>query len=256
MSRRVGGAFLDRPEPAVEQALLAVVAQAHELVARRRHRAREPAALAHAAVVGAAGGVAADQHLVGVQHPLRIEIGPGHHLRLAVAAGLDLAALPHVHGQPHDRIVLRLPVNLGQHGVGLRLGEEAAALDRRKLRRVAQDQQRHAEGEQVAAEFGIDHRTFVDHDQPGLGGGRVVPQVEARGLLAGIPGLVDQAVDGGGALAALGAHHLRRLAGKGREQNLAVDALGDMTGEGGLAGAGIAEQPEHRGRAVAARAGP
>ena len=39
----------------------------------------------------------------------------------------------------------------------------------------------------------------------------------------------------------------RRLAGEGREQHLAVDALGDVLGERGLAGAGIAEQPKDRG---------
>ena len=39
----------------------------------------------------------------------------------------------------------------------------------------------------------------------------------------------------------------RRLAGKGREQDLAVDAFGDVLDERRLAGPGIAEQPEYRG---------
>ena len=133
---------------------------------------------------------------------------------------------------------------------GSALGEEAAALDRRQLRRIAEHQQRHAERHQVAAEFGVDHRAFVDDDQRGLRRRRVVPQIEARHLLAALARLVDQAVDGGGALAALAAHHQRGLAGEGREQHLAVDRLGEVAGERGLAGAGIAEQPEDLRRAA------
>ena len=146
-------------------------------------------------------------------------------------------------------------MHLGQHHVGLGLGEEAAALDRRQLRRIAEHQQRHAERHQVAAELGIDHRAFVDDDQLGLGGGRLVPQIEARHFLAALARAVDQAVDGRGAVAALAAHHQRRLAGEGGEHDLAVDALGEVAGERGLAGAGIAEQAEDLRRAVAAGLG-
>ncbi len=71
-------------------------------------------------------------------------------------------------------------------------------------------------------------------------------------LLVALERLVDQAVDGGGAVAALAAHHAGGLAGEGREQHLAVDPLGDVLGERGLAGAGIAEQPEDRGARRAA----
>ena len=53
--------------------------------------------------------------------------------------------------------------------------------------------------------------------------------------------------------AALAAHDQRGLAGEGREQHLAVDALGDVPRERGLAGARIAEQAEQLRRA--ARAG-
>ncbi len=143
-----------------------------------------------------------------------------------------------------------LPVHLGQHRVGLGFGEEAAALDRRQLRRIAEHQERHAERHQVAAELGVDHRAFVDDDERGLRRRRVVPQIEARDLLAALAGLVDQAVNGGGALAALAAHHQRRLAGEGREQHLAVDLLGEVAGQRGLAGAGIAEQAEGLRRAA------
>ena len=245
-------AFLHRPQPAVEQALLAVVAQAHQLVAGRRQLvARSRAARACACCRRAAWRCArpapgrpraraADRDRL------------GDHFGLAVAAGLEIFAGADVHRQPDDRIVRGLPVHLGEHRVGLGLGEKAAALDRRQLRRVAEHQQRHAERQQVAAELGIDHRAFVDDDQLGLGGGRLVPQIEAGHFLAALARAVDQAVDGGGALAALAAHHRGRLAGEGGELHLAVGVLGEVAGERGLAGAGIAEQAEDLRRAVRA----
>jgi hypothetical protein len=113
-------------------------------------------------------------------------------------------------------------------------------------------QQRAVERHQVAAQFRIDHRAFVDHDQLGLGGRRVVPQLKTRLLLAGFTGAVDQRVDGGGLVATLVAHDEGRLAGEGGEFHLAVDALGDVPRQGGLAGAGKAEQAENRRRAVTA----
>ena len=122
------------------------------------------------------------------------------------------------------------------------------AIDRRQLRRIAEHEQRHVERHQIAAELGIDHRAFVDHDQLRLRGRRIVPEIELRNLLAALPRPVDQAVNGRGAVAAFVAHHLRRLAGEGGKQHLAVDAFGDMLGERGLACAGIAEQPEDAGR--------
>ena len=179
------GARLHPPQPAVEQALLAVVAQAHQLVAGDRQGILDVLLLPHPHVVGAAGVVAADQHLVGAHHALRIELAARHHLALAMAADFEFAALADVHRHPHDRIVLRLAMHLGQHRVGLAVGEEAAALDRRQLRGIAEHQQRTVERHQVAAELGIDHRAFVDHDQLGLRGRRVVPQFEARLLDAG-----------------------------------------------------------------------
>ena len=153
----------------------------------------EAAALAHAHVVGAPRGVAPDQHLVGLQHALRIEIGLGDHFGFAVAAGLEIFAGADVHRQADDRVVVGLPVHLGEHHVGLGLGEKAAALDRRQLRRIAQHQQRHAERQQVAAELGVDHRAFVDDDQLGLGGRRLVPQIERGDFLAALARPVDQA---------------------------------------------------------------
>src|SRR5262249_26941240 len=100
---------------------------------------------------------------------------------------------------------------------------------------------------EVARELGIDHRAFVDDDEPRLGGGRLVPQLEARRLLAALARLVDPAVNGGGALATLAAHHAGRLAGEGRKQDLAVDALGEVLGERRLARSGITEEAKDRG---------
>jgi hypothetical protein len=140
-------------------------------------------------------------------------------------------------------------MDLGQHDVGLGIGEEAAALDRRQLGRVAQHQNRYAKRHQVAPELGIHHGAFIDHDQLGLGGRRFVPQLEGRGLRLPLDRPVDEAVDRGRPLAALAAHHQRGLAGESREQGLAVDVLGEMLGERGLAGARIAEQAEYRRRA-------
>ena len=45
---------------------------------------------------------------------------------------------------------------------------------------------------------------------------------------------------------ALAAHDTGGLSGEGREQHLAVDPVGNMLGERGLARAGIAKQPEDR----------
>src|SRR5262249_37086435 len=104
------------------------------------------------------------------------------------------------------------------------------------------------------AELGVDHRAFVDDDQARVRGRRVVPQLEARRLLAAVARAVDHAVDGRGVGAALAAHYQRGLAGERAEYDLAVDVLGEMTGERGLAGARIAKQAKDLRRAAAARA--
>ena len=212
----------------------------------------EAAPFAHALVVGSSGDVAPDQDLIGLEHALRIEIGFAQHIGFTVAARLDVFAGADVHRQPHDRIVLRLPVHLGEHRVRLGLGEETAALDRRQLRGVTEHQHRHAEGEQVAAELGVDHRALVDDDQLGLRGRRLVPEIEVRNFLAAFACAVDEAVNSGGVPAAFAAHHRCRLAGEGGEFHLAVRLVGDVAGKRGLAGAGIAEQAEHLRRAVRA----
>jgi hypothetical protein len=59
-------------------------------------------------------------------------------------------------------------------------------------------------------------------------------------------------VNGRSALAAFAAHYGRRLAGEGGEPDLAVGVIGEVAGQRGLAGAGIAEQAKHLRRAVGA----
>ena len=76
-----------------------------------------------------------------------------------------------------------LAVDLGQHHVGLRLGERALALDRRQLTGIAQHQDRLAEGEQVARHVVADHGDLVEHDQRRVADDRLLVEHEA--------GLVD-----------------------------------------------------------------
>src|ERR1700737_5507931 len=96
-------ARLHPPQPAVEQALLAVVAQADQLVAGDRQRILDVLLLPHPHVVGAPGVVAADQYLIGAHHPVRIELGTRYHFAFAVTADVELAALAHIHRHPYDR---------------------------------------------------------------------------------------------------------------------------------------------------------
>ena len=100
------------------------------------------------------------------------------------------------------------------------------------------------------AELRVDHRTFVDHDEPGLGGRPVGVEGEGRRAFRALARPVDERVDGRRAGAALRAHHQRRLAGEGGERRLAARAFGDVAGERRLADAGIAEQAEHLGLAL------
>ena len=115
-------------------------------------------------------------------------------------------------------------MHLGQHDVGLAFREEAGTCDRRKLGGVAQNQNRGVEGEKVAADLLVDHGAFVDDDERRLGGLTVVVEDEGGAVLVLAARTIDQAVDGAGALTALGAHHMGGLAGGSGEGDLAGDA--------------------------------
>ena len=152
-----------------------------------RQRARKAAPLAQAHVVGAAGGVAADQNLVGRDHPLGIEIAAVDHLGLSVLSRSKRFTLPDIHGQADNGIVAGLPVHLGEHCVRLGIGEEAAALDGRQLRRIAEHQQWHLKRHEVARKLGIDHGALVDDDELRVRCRRLVPKLEGGVLLASGP---------------------------------------------------------------------
>src|SRR5262249_49240275 len=77
--------LLDQPQPAVEQTLAPVVAQADELVTGDRERVVEAAAFAQPRVVGAAGRVAARPPLLSVPHPPRGAGDPPPHPRFTLA---------------------------------------------------------------------------------------------------------------------------------------------------------------------------
>ena len=221
----------------------------------RRQTSRSPATgsgsleaveVAHALVVGAPGAVDADQHLVGGEHLGSVDGGAPYDARLAVLAFLQLAAGAHDLRQADDRIVLGLAMDRCQHHVGRRFGEVAAALDRGQLERVAKHQDRLAEGEEVARQLRVDHRAFVDDDEPHAGGRAILVQDEGRRrAVDALARPVDERwiVDRAGAAA--GAHHQRRLAGEGGEGGLAVRPFRDMAGERRLADAGVAEEAEH-----------
>ena len=136
-------------------------------------------------------------------------------------AGADL------HRQPHDRIVLRLPMHLGQHGVGLGVGEEAAALNGRQLRRIAEHQHRHAKRHQVAASSAstIEHSSITMSLAFEAG-------ASSHSSKLGVSSPLSRARRSGCGwwrrCSSPCCASPRRLAGKGREQHLAVDAFGDV----------------------------
>src|SRR5262249_57195987 len=132
---------------------------------------------------------------------------------------------------------------------GLGRSEKSSGLNWRQLSGITENQDRHTERQKIASELGVDHRALVDDNELGLRCRRVLPQIEARHLGAAVARSVDQAVDRGGAAAALTAHDERGLAGERRKQDLAVDVFGNVARESGLAGSRIAEQTEHLRRA-------
>ncbi len=188
--------------------------------------------------------VAADQHLIGLQHRISVDMLAADHLGVTIAAALEVTAFPHGHGELNDRVVGRLAVDLGEHEVRLIGREEAGALHRRELERIAQHQHLGAEAEQVSAKLLIHHRNFVDDDEVGVGGRGFVVEHEARFALLLADQGVDQRMDGLGTLAAALAHDQRRFAGEcGVFDRL--DVLRQVDGERRLAGAGPAEQAEN-----------
>ena len=273
---------LDRPEGAVQQAGVVVVAQADQLVALERVSSVGPTQLADASVVGPAGVVLPDEDLVGLEYPATLEVGHAHHLALPIPAQVQSPALTNDARHLNDGVVAGLSMDVGQEEVGLLLGEEPGPHDRRQLGRVAQGEDRHPEGQQVFSHLLVHHGGLVHNQElrllqqgvsvqvPGraaevllldvdqvlqvadvLGDDRVVgllPNELRLQLLELGPTLllrgVDQLVDGAGVRAALRLQDVGGLPGRGGEENGAVDALGDVPSQRGLARSGIAEQAE------------
>ena len=200
--------FLHHPEAAVEQSLASIVAQADQLVAGHRQRIGKSATLAQACIVGAACGVAADQDLVGIEHALGVE-------RVAPSPPRSRRSWPCVSGLPArisiDSRTIGSSCACRCTSVSIASGSASVKKPPPWIGGSCAGSPSTSSGTpndiRSRAEFGIDHRAFVDHDELGLGGGRVVPQFEARRLLAAFARPVDQAVDGGRAVAALAAHH-------------------------------------------------
>src|ERR1700722_13017819 len=136
-------------------------------------------------------------------------------------------------------------MDLGQHDVGRAVSEKAAAFDGRKLERVAQDQDRLAEREKVARQLRVDDRTFVDHDEPRLGGRPIGVKGEGWRAFGTLARPVNERVDGRRARAALRSHHQGGFAGEGGERGLAARALGDVARQRRLADARVAEETKH-----------
>ena len=109
-------------------------------------------------------------------------------MRVVLAIG-DRPALPRHGGQPDDRTLAGLAVDLGQHDVGRVAGERTLALDRRQLPRIAQHQDRLAEGQEIARHLLADHRDLVEHDQRGVADDRLLVEDEARLVDVGQPQL-------------------------------------------------------------------
>ncbi len=164
---------------------------------------------------------------------------------VAVIADLRAPALAHDHRQANDGIARRLPVDFREHHVGLGLGEIAAALHGRQLRRIAEHENRPAEREKIAAQLLVHHRAFVDDDELRVRRVAVAVEHEGRLLAVDLLGPVDQRMDRARVGTAARLHDQRRLAGVGGEDDVALDAFRQMARQRRLARAGVAEETEH-----------
>ena len=222
-----------------------------------QHAAAEARGMPHGVVELQPGRVHAADQLAGAQR-LR-----GRHVALAhlgdaavVLAEADRRALPGHGGEPDDRALRRLAVDLGQHHVGGVAGEGAFALDRRQLAGIAEHQDRLAEAHQVARHLLADHGDLVEHDELRIR--RVALRIEREARLLHLRERLAHRLDaglGGGALeagqradAALRLAHLLRggldlLLGRlehavdqavdgARRRALVLEHVGRLAGEG------------------------
>src|SRR3984957_2440470 len=240
---------LDPPQSAVDEALGAVIAQTDQAVPGDGQRLPKALDIPHALIVGAAGAVGPDQHLIDPEDLGRIDSGARDDARFAIDALLQVTARANDFREANDRIVLRLPMDVGQHDVRRALGEKAAPFDGRQLKWVAEDQDRLAEREEVASQLRVDHRTFVNHDKPGLRGRTIGVESEIGRAFCALGRSVNERMNGCRARTALRSHHQRSLARKGGESRLAARAFGDVARKGRFADSGVAKDAKHLGLA-------
>jgi len=69
----------------------------------------------------------------------------------------EKTAFAHGHRELDDRIIGRLAVDFGEHDIGFFSGEEARALHRRQLERIAEHQDLYPEREKIGAQLLVDH---------------------------------------------------------------------------------------------------
>ena len=200
--RRRFAVVLTPPQAAVQQTFGPVVLQAYKLVAGLGRNGLEAEYVAHPPVIGAPRLVEADQQLIRRSDRGRVDFGAADDARVAIVSRLQQPALAHLHGKTHNWIVRCLTMNFRQHGVGLLLGEEAAPLHRRQLRGIAKHKYRLVEGQQIAAEFLVHHRAFVDDDQACAGSIAVVIEHKGGFFTVDVFGPVNQRVDRACAFAA------------------------------------------------------
>src|ERR1700727_3629591 len=141
-------------------------------------------------------------------------------------------------------------MDVGKHPARRALDEKATPLDGRQLEWVAEDQDRLAEREEVASQLRVDHRTFVDHDKPGVRGRTVGVESEIGRAFCALGRSVNERMNGCRARAALRSHHQRSLARKGGESRLAARAFGDVARKCRFADSGVAKDAKHLGLAL------
>ena len=217
----------ERQEHAVDQAEIIAVAQADDLFAPAGGVIRAvPGGPFHCHVETAARRVPAADHLPSVEQLSRNHVALRHlpdiFVEPAERNGLTLARHG---GQPEDRAVGRLTVDLRQHHVGHRIGEKALLADRWQLPRIAQHEDGRAEGQQVLGHLSAHHRHLVEHEK--VGTAQVGMRVEHELRLMNVVEPEFQLRNLGRGKAALDRTHARQVALQRREfRGHTLDLLG------------------------------
>src|SRR5262249_10814832 len=141
--------------------------------------------------------IAADDHDVGCEHTiLNVRVAERKDFAVAVLAVGEALALSRLLAQLTNRVVQLLPKNLVEEHVRLTAREVTLAVDRRKLRRIAEHEELGAERLQIFTDAVVDEAALVDHDELGvLDLARLIlgeAWARALALLFGVLQLVDE----------------------------------------------------------------